>query len=136
MKMKFLKSIPQYPQKSKEWFEQRKGKLTSSDAATALGLDPYKTPAELFFKKCGIHPEFTGSNATYHGQRFETEAIEKYSKLMQKSNHEFGLIAYTSLDPVRGDSKRTFEQFDLSFLAGSPDGICVDLDEGEDLVML
>ena len=131
-KLNYLNSIPQYKQKSKEWFEQRKGKLTSSDAATALGVNPYSEPAEVFFKKCGVGGEFIGSDATNHGQKFETEAIDKYSKLMNKENHEFGSIAYTQVNDIRTKKYN----YDLSFLAGSPDGIAVDLNGDEDLVML
>jgi putative phage-type endonuclease len=132
-KLAFIKSIPQYPQKSPGWFNQRKGKLTSSDSATALGLNPYQGVADLFFKKCGIGGEFVGSEATNHGQKFESEAIDKYSELMNKTNHEFGLIEYTSVNPVR---TKHYPQFILNFLAGSPDGIAVDNDNEEDLVML
>jgi putative phage-type endonuclease len=131
-KLEFIKKIPQFPQKSEGWFNQRKGKLTSSDSATALGLNPYQSIADLFFKKCGIGGEFTGSDATNHGQKFESEAIDKYSELMNKTNHEFGLIEYTSIDPIR--TKRY--EFNASFLAGSPDGIATDNDDEEDLVML
>jgi hypothetical protein len=41
--LEFISSIEQDPQKSTAWLEKRKGKLTSSDAAPALGgnLDTY-----------------------------------------------------------------------------------------------
>lgn len=153
-KLEFLKSIPQHPQKSDEWFEQRKGKLTASDVATALGLNPNSSILEVFLKKCGYSEEFTGNIFTEHGQKFETEAIEKYCYLLNKTNHEFGLIGYESLngfykdkitkkmeyDPLRDiRTNKEIEKkvnFSLHFLAGSPDGIAVDNDCEEDLVML
>ena len=49
-----LLKIPQFEQRSPEWFAQRKDKLTSSDAATVLGINPYSKEEELLFKKCGI----------------------------------------------------------------------------------
>ena len=83
-KLKELYEIPQHPQRSPEWFEQRKGKLTSSDAGTALGLNRYQKPEELLFKKCGVNNVFKGNEATLHGQKYEDEAIEKYCKAMGK----------------------------------------------------
>lgn len=133
-KLKFIQSIPQFKQKTEGWYNQRKGKLTSSDAGTALGLNPYQSVADLFFKKCGIGGDFVGSEAMNHGNKFESEAIDKYSELMNKTNYEFGLIEYTSVDPVR--TKHYVDKFETSFLAGSPDGIAIDNDDAEDLVML
>lgn len=157
-KLEFIKSIKQYEQKSKEWFKQRKGKLTASDVATALGLNPNSSILEVFLKKCGYSEEFTGNVYTLHGQKFETEAIEKYCYLLNKTNHEFGLIGYEALsgyydDEITGEKKydpirdiRTNKEIQekisktddkvLHFLAGSPDGIAVDNDCEEDLVML
>src|SRR5690348_9715116 len=100
--LQFLKSIPQYDQRTNEWFEQRKNKLTSSDAATALGINPYKKAVELLFEKC-IGRTFTGNENTLHGQKYEDEAIQKYSELMLKENHTFGLISFSDLDPTRSD---------------------------------
>jgi len=133
--LNFIRKIPQYPQKSAEWFQQRSGKLTSSDAGTVLGLNPYGYPAEVFFKKCGYPTEFTGNVATLHGQKYETEAIEKYSSIMNMTNYEFGLIDYSALESMRTKVKDYDLNYDLSFLAGSPDGVAVDHDTG-DLVLI
>lgn len=113
-----LLNIPQYEQRSKEWFAQRENKLTSSDAATALGINPYQKPHELLFKKCGYDPKpFTSNVATLHGQQYEDYAIEKYCRAMGKINYNFGLISY---EDVHGFNE------DYYFLAGSPDGIVID----------
>lgn len=132
-KISFIKNIPQYPQKSKEWLEQRKNKLTSSDSATALDINPYQPQFELLLKKCGYGPDFTGSESTFHGEKYETEAIQKYEKLVGKTNYEFGLINYKDINPIR--KKQYNFNYDLGFLAGSPDGIAIDNRTG-DLVML
>ena len=34
-------------QRSLEWFEARKGKLTGSNIGAALGINPWKTPDDL-----------------------------------------------------------------------------------------
>jgi len=114
-----LQKIPQHEQRSPEWFAQRYKKLTSSDAATVLGINPYSKPDELLFKKCGYDPKpFISNIATLHGQKYEDTAIELYCRITGKFNYNFGCICYT-------DVHKEFCNYDsrYDFLAGSPDGI-------------
>lgn len=120
----FLKQLPQYPQGTKEWLEQRKGKLTSSDVATALGINPYKKAVQLLLEKCGAGRSFEGNESTLHGQKYEHEAITKYETLMCKENHTFGMISFADLDPIRKNKKYIDKKY--HFLGGSPDGISTD----------
>ena len=129
-RIKMLQSIIQFKQKSDEWLEQRKSKLTASDFATALGLNPYETPESLLFKKCGVSKPFS-NKYTKHGEKYESEAIDWYCKLMNKTNFEFGMIAYDQIKdrvPTKLDKLAEMLNIDLSFLAGSPDGISLDND--------
>lgn len=130
-KINFLDKIPMYVQKSDEWINQRKGKLTSSDAGTALGMSPYTKSYELLLQKAGAPYEFKGSVNTWHGEKFESEAIDKYSQIYLKENHEYGLVSYSDLDPIRTKKYN----YDLSFLAGSPDGVARDI-ETDELILL
>ena len=115
-KIKKLLEIPQYEQRSDEWFKQREGKLTSSDAGTGLGINPYQKPHELIFKKCGYDPKpFVGNIATRHGQKYEDEAIDKYCLLTGQTNYNFGLISHSEVHL----------NDDYYWLAGSPDGISI-----------
>jgi putative phage-type endonuclease len=134
--LQILKSIPQYPQRSKEWFDQRKDKLTSSDAGTVLGLNPYQTAVEVLFKKCGAGSEFTGNVATLHGQKYEEEAIQMYCKAMGKKNYDFGLIDFDAV--YRETDLHTKERYPngIRWLAGSTDGVAEDLSNKEALVLL
>jgi putative phage-type endonuclease len=111
-----LLKIPQHEQRSPGWFKQRENKLTSSDAATALGINPYQKATEVLFKKCGqdLHP-FVGNVATLHGQKYENEAIEKYCEMTGQINYNFGLIAHEDV----------YNNKDYYWLAGSPDGIAI-----------
>jgi len=135
-KLDFLRNIPQHEQRSDEWFAQRKNKLTSSDAATALGVNPYQKPVELLFKKCGAGKPFEGNVATLHGQKYEDTAIEYYSKAIGKVNHDFGLLDYDSVE--RGNDEHAISKYPdgVYWMAGSTDGIAEDLRELEDLVVL
>lgn len=136
-KLAFIQGIKQNVQKSQEWLEQRKKFLTSSDAATALDINPYEKSDVLLFKKNGISKPFTGNIATKHGQDYEDEAIDIYCKLMSKKNYNFGLIEWNQINEIRSDYLNDFinsSGIDPSFLAGSPDGIAYDEQEG--LVLL
>lgn len=108
--VKKLLEIPQYPQRSKEWFEQRRGKLTSSDVDAVLGNSKYASAQDILFKKCGVAKPFTGNEATRHGQKYEDEAIELYCKLYNKVSHSFGLLPHPT----------------IPWLGGSPDDITED----------
>ena len=116
--IEFLLDLEQYEQRSNEWFEQRKNHLTSSDAASILGINPYSKYEDVLFDKCGISKEFKGNVATLHGQKYEDSAIELYSRTIGVKNYNFGLITY---DQVHKE-KETYNS-EYSFLAGSPDGI-------------
>jgi len=78
------------PQRSEEWLRLREGMLTASDAATALGLNPYEKPKDLILKKCG-HKKFDGNIATLHGNKYEEEARDIYCLKYNEFAHEIGL---------------------------------------------
>lgn len=108
--VKRLLKIPQYEQRSKEWFEARKSKLTSSDLDSVLGNNKYSSYDEVLFKKCGISKPFAGNKYTLHGQKYEDEAIDLYCKLYNKKTLNFGLLPHPT----------------IPFLGGSPDDITFD----------
>lgn len=119
-KIEKLLEIPQHEQRSEAWFKQRENKLTSSDAATVLGINPYQGMHEVLFKKCGHDfKPFVGNIATRHGQKYEDEAIEKYCKLTGQVNYNFGLIAHQDV----------YNNKEYYWLAGSPDGISIAKDD-------
>lgn len=108
--VRYLLDIPQYEQRSDEWFKQRKDRLTSSDVDAVLGNSKYSSYDEILFKKCGISKPFTGNEATKHGQQYEDEAIDLYCKRYNKKTFSFGLLPHPT----------------VPFLAGSPDDITYD----------
>ena len=126
--LSFLKNLPNHIQGTDAWLNQRKGKLTSSDVATALGINPYKKPVELLLEKCGAGRTFEGNESTLHGHKYESEAIKKYEMLMGKENHTFGMISFADLDPIRAtrETSRKYINQKYHFLGGSPDGIAID----------
>lgn len=93
-------------QRSEEWLALRGKMLTASDAATAIGCNPYETPDKLILKKCGA-VRFDGNAATEHGNKYENEARDIYCAKYNEVSHEIGLHPH----PV------------YKWLGGSPDGI-------------
>jgi len=93
-------------QRSEEWLSLRGKMLTASDAATAIGCNPYETPDKLILKKCGVI-RFDGNAATEHGNKYEAEARDIYCAKYGEVAHEIGLHPH----PV------------YNWLGGSPDGI-------------
>jgi len=125
--LKYLQNIPKYEQRSPEWFEERKNKLTSSDGATALGINPYKKVTELVLEKSGLGKPFYSNEATLHGQKYEDEAIKKYEIIMGKVVHPFGLINFADLNSWRErKAQRKYIDPRYNFLSGSVDGISID----------
>jgi putative phage-type endonuclease len=105
-----LLEIPQFVQRSPEWFEQRNNAITASDIPTVLGENKYKSSWSLLMDKCNGSKPFTGNEATRWGTYYEDTAIQVYSKLKNKEVLSFGLLIHP----------------DYSWLGGSPDGITTD----------
>jgi putative phage-type endonuclease len=108
--VKYLLGLPQYEQRTPEWFSQREGCLTGSLIDTVLGDNPYQSPIDVLFNKCGISDGFNGNEATRHGNRFEDDAIALYNHFRNKKTFSFGLLPHP----------------EIKFLAGSPDDITHD----------
>ena len=69
------------PQKSKEWLELRKEKLTSTDIGTIMH-GTSKAKAVLIKKKNGYSKDpFMGNVATKHGEFYEDIALKKFADL-------------------------------------------------------
>ena len=105
-----LTLIPQFEQRTPEWYAQRNNAITASDIPTVLGENKYKTPYALLVDKCGASKPFLGNDATRWGNHYEDIAIEIYSKLRNKKVLSFGLLIHP----------------EHQWLGGSPDGITTD----------
>lgn len=98
-------------QRTEGWHRMRKGMLTASDVAAALGMNPYKSRAVLMKEKCCKEERRNeGSAATDHGNKYEDEAIEIYEQEFNKKAMRFGL----------------FPSLEHKWLGGSPDGVTTD----------
>lgn len=98
-------------QRSKEWFEQRRGRLTGSNIGSALGVNPFKKPADLMRQMVrewhGAESEFTGNVATEWGTANEANAT-------------IDLEMFYLSAPVEETGLHVHPEYD--WLAASPDG--------------
>lgn len=104
-----LSKLPQPEQRSEDWYEMRKNKITASDWAAALGKNPYSYRNKLIRAKCGEKQSFFGGHMQ-HGVKYEPVANMIYEHRNNTEVIEFGLIPHPTID----------------FLGASPDGITKD----------
>jgi putative phage-type endonuclease len=128
-------NLPQYKQRTPEWYEARKKGITASSVSSTLmqsedacrlwidtyrhipkdpfTINPSKTCSykeqqfEFILSKCGLGKKFEGNEYTRWGQKYEQIVTNIYSQMHQVDMLEFGLIFHP----------------EISFLAASPDGI-------------
>ena len=105
-KYKYLSSLTFPPQKSIEWHNSRRNRITASDGGCVLGENPYEDQYKFVVKKV-LEPEFQYNKNCYHGNKYEESATSIYEYRMNVKVTEFGLIEHPS----------------IYYLAASPDGI-------------
>lgn len=78
--MKIAATAYDAPPRSEEWRELRRTGIGGSDAATVLGLNPYKGPLALYYEKRGeIDEPDRESDAMAWGVRLEQVVADHYS---------------------------------------------------------
>lgn len=92
---------------TKEWLAWRQKGLGASDVPTILGVNPYRSPLELWAEKRGIlEVDFTGNRFTTMGHRMEPVIASLYEE------------ETTGVDLVYGVTRR---HADLAYLFATPD---------------
>lgn len=85
-------------QRSAEWFEARKGRVTASLVGAILGLSPYMTRADamrvMVREALGAEREFQGNIATDYGTRNEPGALLDYRIETTHEVQEVGFIPF------------------------------------------
>lgn len=107
-RIEFLKTLPQYPQKSQEWLDKRKGCLTATAIATVIDEDPYTYPAQLLVDKCGRGPPFVENKNVHNGRKYEDVGTMFYAFRNNVNVAEYGLLPDDNIE----------------HLGISPDGVC------------
>ena len=85
-------------QRSKEWFEKRKGRVTGSRVGAILGLNPWQTREDVMRAMVreyhGAPREFEGNIATEHGKAHEEEATLDFTLETGLDVEETGFHTY------------------------------------------
>jgi putative phage-type endonuclease len=109
LQMNRLQSLELPEQRSKEWYELRKGMLTASSLACALGDDHFKSRDQLILEKVeNKEIPFVPNPITEWGVKYEEIATKFYESLNNVKIIEFGLIPHPN----------------FTIFGASPDGIC------------
>lgn len=100
----------QWQQRTPEWYEVRRGLMTASDAAAALGIPPFKSyrgdPRKELLKKKLDNAPLQGMFLV-HGVKYEDEARDAAMEALGETCFDFGLLVHP----------------EHTWLAASPDGI-------------
>ena len=85
-------------QRSPEWFEARKSKVTGSMVGAILGINPWSTPEDamrtMVRSHFGAESEFTGNIATEYGVINEPNAITDLEITKVYDVEEVGFIVH------------------------------------------
>jgi putative phage-type endonuclease len=109
-----LKLLELPEQRSKEWYEMRRDKLTASSLAAAIGKCHFTSREELILNKIEEQP-YESNPITEWGVKYEDIAIAFYEEMYNVKVLDFGMVPHP-----------TFEAF-----GASPDGICDDTGNDE-----
>ena len=50
----FIETLPQYEQRTEEWYADRKNSIGASESSAIFGMNPYESENKLILKKCGV----------------------------------------------------------------------------------
>jgi putative phage-type endonuclease len=106
-RVKALAKVIQYEQRTTEWYNYRKNKITASDCAAAINMNPYESRKSFIYKKCTTSP-FYDNDAVFHGRKYERIALLIYQQYFDVLVDEYGSIPSSK----------------YNFLGASPDGVC------------
>ena len=89
-------------QRSPEWYEMRRDKLTASSIATAMGDDNYKSKYNLIYDKITNAPHISNIHTEW-GTKYEEIATLFYQLITKTTVKEFGMIPHPDF-PIFGAS--------------------------------
>jgi putative phage-type endonuclease len=84
-----LQKLPQPAQRSKEWYDYRYNRITASDAAAAIDLNPFES---FILKKCDPNFPFRDNATVFHGKKYEPTATMIYEHIYNTRVFEFGAL--------------------------------------------
>ena len=70
--VEYLKTIPQYEQRTPEWFKMKEESIGASESAIIFGKSIFSNKNKLLMKKSGYKEEWQQNPACLHGTKYET----------------------------------------------------------------
>jgi putative phage-type endonuclease len=95
-----------HKQGSEGWHKERANKLTASNVAAALGLNPYMSRQKLWRTLMGIEPPFEGNEMTRYGEDHEEDAAFDYEFHMGVMTEETGFWVHPVHDWIGASPDR------------------------------
>jgi putative phage-type endonuclease len=95
------------PANHAEWLDVRQSSLGASEAATALGLNPWETRLQLYLRKLGMADPVRETPAMRWGTRLEPLLAEEYTR---ETGFSFIAEQLFVRDPVRGFMSATLDR--------------------------
>ncbi len=108
----FIETLPQYEQRTEEWYADRKNSIGASESSAIFGMNPYESENKLILKKCGVvnaEDQKRMKAVCEHGVKYEPVIQDMYCRDKSTTIKEFGSIRHQSSE--------------LSMVTASPDGI-------------
>lgn len=109
------KQAPAQYRDREEWLAERRTGIGGSDAAAILGLNPYKTPLEVWMQKTGEGREIEVTPAMERGIHLEPVAADLYTKKTGRRIRRQPLKRHPDHDFILGN-------VDRQILTGSGEG--------------
>lgn len=85
-------------QRTEDWFEKRKSRITGSRVGAILGLSPWQKPADVLRQMVreyhGAESEFKGNPATDHGNNNEQRALLAFMRETELNVEACGFFEY------------------------------------------
>ena len=105
--VEYLKTIPQYEQRTPEWFKMKEDSIGASESAIIFGKSIFSNKNKLLMKKSGYKEEWKQNPACMHGTKYEPAVQMLYQMKNNVKLYEFGSIVHNK----------------YSMISASPDGI-------------
>ena len=103
----YLRIIPQYEQRTPEWFKMKEDSIGASESAIIFGKSIFSNKNKLLMKKSGYKEEFKQNVACLHGTKYEPVVQLLYQMKNKVKLYEFGSILHKK----------------YKMISASPDGI-------------
>jgi len=90
-----------------EWLELRMKGIGGSDAAAILGLDPYKSPFDVYVEKVGLKPDRPDNESMRQGRDLEQYVAERFVEATgKKVRRKNGILYHPEYPFILGNIDR------------------------------